>query len=241
MQKAICAADIRREQQDVRQAPRAHRRHRLAAGRGAFARRDRRRHGRLRLHRGRYLWTDDHLDRRSIRIARPDTLAVRQRMRIAAPVRPDPAGHRFEVFFVGAEAQVLELLGLAGRMHGAPAVGMAVRAEVEPVAVAACIEPERLIEPLGVGNVGHAEREPVQRVNAQRIPAARRGGLRIHGRGSGSGQSRARNAPAFRKDSTTRRRRGPPGPRCRFRRASPDRRMYDHCLPVNRGPLALTR
>ncbi len=82
----------------------------------------------------------------------------------------------------------------------APAVRMPLRVEVEAIAVAADVESEGAVEAFGLREIRDAEREPIERMNAQRVRTAKRGGLRFHCRDHGSAGG-ARNGPAIREDS----------------------------------------
>lgn len=94
---------------------------------------------------------------------------------------------RIEVVVVRAEPQILELLGVAVPEDARPAMLAVACAKVEPVALAARIEAEAAIEPLGDFDIRNAENEPVERMDAQRIGTSMDGRLGIHDKGrSGS-------------------------------------------------------
>ncbi len=167
---------VGREQQHVRQASRPDRRGGRAAGCGGLPGRDGRGDGRRRFRRRRDLRPDDDLERGAVRIADPDAAAVGQRMRFARAGGAQPPREPLEILVVGAEAQVLQPLRAAVRVHAAPAMRVAVRVQVEAIAVAARIEPEGAVEALGRREVGHAEREAVERMHAERVRAPDGGG-----------------------------------------------------------------
>jgi hypothetical protein len=76
-----------------------------------------------------------------------------------------------------AEAQVLQLLGGAGREHRAPMVRVAGGVEVEPLTDASHVEAERAVKALGGIELGHGEDEAVERVHAEHAGAAGRWGF----------------------------------------------------------------
>ena len=66
---------------------------------------------------------------------------------------------RVEILRIGAEGHVFEPLAALSTMDGAPPMRVAVREQIEAIALLAHVEAEGAVEPGGVGEIGHAEDE----------------------------------------------------------------------------------
>jgi hypothetical protein len=143
-------------------------------GRGALSRRDRDR--RRRLFRGRRnLRRNDQLDQRPIGIGEPDAGLVGERMRAGEldALVLQALHDLVEILGIGAEADVLEALGSLALEYLAPAMRVAVAAQVGAAAHAADIQTEIGVELYGGGEIGNAEDETVKGMHGGRcaVPA----------------------------------------------------------------------
>src|SRR5215469_8576282 len=92
---------------------------------------------------------------------------MRQRMRLAPQGTHalEAVAHRLDVFLVRAEAKVLQLLSSRRAMDRAPAMRIPEGVKIDAAVNAAHVEAELAVEARGYVEVGHGEREMIQRMN----------------------------------------------------------------------------
>src|SRR5256885_768641 len=81
-------------------------------------------------------------------------------------------GELGEIFFVRTKAQVLQSFGFAVGVNAAPAMLMTVRVQIDAVSVPAHVEAKRAVKLFGGLEIGHAEDESIERMDAYGVVAA---------------------------------------------------------------------